>query len=193
MREMWNKMVQENIRNAFMPKTQNRRLRTFKMVTKEEVHNRIRSLLYELVNEDKSTYSEVRKPGTEIIELKQHLPEIGKFQPDVHALKKRTGRLDVYEVWCGETREKAYFDILRSLIVPQVDWIHIVTIYKNGWEWEKSDVKDVQKVLKELLRGFYRKKLEKKLAICEITEEELNNDDKYFQKKLAKRFDLQQV
>ncbi|MDI6691582.1 MAG: hypothetical protein QME50_06965, partial [Candidatus Bathyarchaeota archaeon] len=106
---------------------------------------------------------------------------------------KRKKKIDVYEVWYKESKEKAFFDILRALKIRNLGWIHIVTAYDPVYKWGKKDVWGIKRELSKLLNKKYKQKLSQSLAsgcICELTKEDLNEGDAHLKKKLSKRLNL---
>lgn len=58
-------------------------------------------------------------------------PLAKKFSPDVWAQVKRKRRFDVYEVWHTETETDAIEDILFSLLVEDIRFLHIICTGQN--------------------------------------------------------------
>ena len=143
----------------------------------DETHKEIVDAVYELVQADKRTYSEVKK-REQVEELKKKFDI--DYRPDVHAYaKRRKGMIDVYEVWHRESWAKAFLDILNSLIIPGIDYIHIIIVQRDKYQdsWEKTDVGIIKSRLNQILKYCARKGLNRLVAIG-ITEEELRNKGK---------------
>lgn len=165
----------------------NKRLLTLVVPVKEkdETHPRIVRILHELVGKDERTYCNINATALEL----SISPVAGKYNPDLHAFsKRRKNKIDIYEVWYNESREKAFFDILRALMIPNIGWIHIVTAYSPEYQWGEDDVWGIKRELSKLLNNIYKQKLSQSLAsgcVCELTKEDLNRDDAYLKRKLS--------
>ena len=114
----------------------------------------------------------------------------------MHAFTKRPkGKIDVFQVWYREDTPVAVFDILRSTMISQIRRLHIVTVeHKDYPLWkEKGMVWKLQKELLRVLAEPYRRRLEEELVtgcVCELSKDDLKEDDAYIKNKLAESLGL---
>jgi hypothetical protein len=153
----------------------------------ETQHDRVVRILSQLICDDVKTYTPDEVKAQK--KLYRFGPAIGLYMPDVHAPKKgRKDKVDIYEVWCGETREKAYFDIIRALMFPRTGYVAVVAAYNPDYQWSADDVWKIKRTLKQLLAKSYQEKLDQVLVsgcVCELTKEDLEKNDAHIREKLS--------
>jgi len=149
------------------------------MPKKDKKHDKIISILLELVKKDINTYFDVDKKAPQF----KVSPEFPKYNPDIHAFVVRDkGKVDVYQVWRGESTEVAVFDLLRCSMVESVRRLHVITApqRKPGYSWKRSDVFHLRDALVKVLRSPYNRSLKRMLGgncVLELTKEDLRNPE----------------
>ena len=147
------------------------------MPRKDKIHDKIVSILLEVVKNDTNTYFNVKGKLPEF-EVSREFP---KYTPDVHAFVKRSkDQVDVFQVWRGESTEVAVFDLLRCSMIPRVRRLHVVTApqEKPGYSWTRKDVFNLKNTLLKLLLTPYSKNLRRMLVrncVIELTKEDLES------------------
>ena len=153
------------------------------MVSKE--HKRVVKALRELA-EKYNEYSKVEQNKPNMIYGYNYVADLWA--------KTKNGKIDVYEVWYGESIDGAIGDIFWSALIPNIRHLHIVCVNKRYREpWTKEGASGLFNNVSKHINNKDKRRAYDCLYppyIAEVTEEELKDFER-LKKHLKKELEFE--